>query len=126
MASSCLENQYFKKTLIITNNKVKPAFVCQIGTNVETVCNIQSKSFKSQLKHFQKTHKIWLHPTQICYNCEHIMDSSCELVSHYKQHLLAGLTVVDQSIGTTCGGCINQQKFFTSKIPELSCSYNVE
>ena len=116
------QNPYFKKVFSVVNNRMRWVFSCQLETLEGNVCNIHNKNFASLLKHFEKKHKFYFHHTQVCHNCEWLMDSSCAIVAHYKHHLYVGLSVFDDSIGTSCTGCYNHLIHMRNPPPELSCT----
>ena len=146
----CSEEQKlcFKKTFVLLNNKLKPQYTCQLFNVQETKssptwndsenylgkptilqdkrCEHKSKSFDALLKHFEKKHTFYIHSSQVCKQCEVIMMNSCSILSHYKEHIMNGMSMFDQSKTTACIVCKSHILYIKSVIPNIPCPFDLQ
>ena len=141
----CSEEQKlcFKKTFVLVNNKLKPQYTCNLFKVQENHpsqswndsqdeqmvqdqnCDHKCKSFDALLKHFEKKHSFYLHSAQICKGCEVIMMSTCNILSHFKQHIMSGMTIFDQSRTNPCIVCKSHILYIKSVIPHIPCPFDL-
>ena len=78
----------FKKVVLKTGDqKSRSYFICQLVDG----CSFKSGSFTTLLKHLEEKRTYFVHPGQICLECNLIMDSACEVMGHFRRHLEQGI-----------------------------------
>ena len=98
----------FRKVLVLNGRARKTYFVCKCVVTAEPTltegkevsqqselteqfCNEKCGSFKGMLRHLVKKHQIYLPSEIVCESCQIVLQNTCQLINHYKQHLESGL-----------------------------------
>ena len=77
---------------MLNGRQRKAHFICKglIATESEEPsmihCNIKSTTFKGLLRHLRKKHLFYIPDNIVCYNCEKILSSTCQVIQHFASH----------------------------------------
>ena len=91
----------FKKILTLnTQGKGhKNNFICRCvinGDDGPNYCSMKFNTFKSVVPHLMRFHKIVIPNEIICYQCETLFSSTCQVIDHYRKHIDIGCEVFNQ------------------------------
>ena len=91
----------FKKilSLNVQGKGHKNQFICRCIVNSEegqNFCSMKFNTFKGVVRHLIRHHQLLIPNEIVCFQCESLFSSMCQLLDHYRIHIETGSLIFNQ------------------------------